>query len=414
MPPEPHPSSTLVAPVAVRTVPLEPFQRLDLARPSNPYHSALLIATRDDAPVAVASVALEGAESVEPETLRTLFDTVPVAETAPSPPATQELPPVSVVVTTCKQAESVIQTVLSLLACEPPPLEVIVVENRPVDSPVEAALRERFAGEARVRYVEEHRAGLSWARNAGIAAAHGEIVAVTDDDVLVDRRWLEWIGRAFASEPDVACVTGLILPGDLETEAQVYIEQFAGFGKGFERRVFRLSTPTSPLSPFAAGEYGSGASTAIRRNVVWELGGFDRDLGAGTRSRGGEDLDLFIRVLLAGHAIVYEPSAILWHRHPDTAQHLRREIFGYGIGLSAMITKQMVSGQAFAVLRRIPRAIRYLRDPSSRKNVRKGEAYDRRYDWIELAGIVYGPVAYFRSRAQQRRVRRRTPTDRVS
>ena len=143
------------------------------------------------------------------------------------------------------------------------------------------------------------------ARNAGIAVAHGEIVAVTDDDVLVDRRWLEWIGRAFASEPDAACVTGLTLPGDLETESQVFIEQFAGFGKGFERRVFRLSTPTSPLSPFAAGEYGSGASTAIRRGVMWELGGFDRDLGAGTIARGGEDLDLFIRVLLAGHAIVY-------------------------------------------------------------------------------------------------------------
>ena len=68
-----------------------------------------------------------------------------------------------------------------------------------------------------------------------------------------------------------------------------------------------------------------------------------------------------------------------------------------------MITKQMVTGQAFGVLRRIPRAIRFLRDPTSRKNVRKGDAYDRRYDWIELAGIAYGPVAYLRSRQQQRR-----------
>ncbi|MGH2852129.1 MAG: glycosyltransferase, partial [Solirubrobacteraceae bacterium] len=370
-----------------------------------PYHSALLIATRDDAPVAVASLALEGATRVEPATMRTLFGATSVAATGPSPPASGALPPVSVIVTTCKQPDSVIETVASLLACEPPPLEVIVVENRPVGSPVGTALRERFGGDQRVRYVEEHRAGLSWARNAGIAVAHGEIVAVTDDDVLVDRRWLEWIGRAFASEPDVACVTGLILPGDLETESQVFIEQFAGFGKGFERRVFRLSTPTSPLSPFAAGEYGSGASTAIRRSVMWELGGFDRDLGAGTLARGGEDLDLFIRVLLAGHAIVYEPAAIIWHRHPDTTQHLRREIFGYGIGLSAMITKQMASGQALAVLRRIPRAIRFLRDPTSRKNVRKGDTYDRRYDWIERAGIAYGPVAYFRSRMQQRRAR---------
>jgi hypothetical protein len=68
-----------------------------------------------------------------------------------------------------------------------------------------------------------------------------------------------------------------------------------------------------------------------------------------------------------------------------------------------MITKQMVTGQALAVLRRIPRAVRFLRDPTSRKNVRKGDTYDRRYDWIERAGIAYGPVAYLRSRQQQRR-----------
>ena len=103
-----------------------------------------------------------------------------------------------------------------------------------------------------------------------------------------------------------------------------------------------------------------------------ELGGFANDLGAGTRARGGEDLDLYVRVLLARHLLVYEPAAVIWHRHPDGPQHLQREIFNYGVGLSAMMTKQMLDGHTRAILGRVPAGLRFVRDPASRKNVRKG------------------------------------------
>jgi GT2 family glycosyltransferase len=398
---ERHPSSSLLAPVAVRTIELDRTEPLELAREGDPYRSALLIATRAGVPVAVQSLMLDGGTRIEPAELRGLFSDPP-PETAASVPRYGTVPSVSVVVTTCAQPESLLATVASVLACDPAPLEVIVVENRPQGSPVAAALGERFGDDDRVRYLEESRVGLSWARNTGINASTGDVVAVTDDDVLVNPRWIDWLGRAFASEPDVACVTGLILPADLETDEQVFIEQFAGFGKGFERRVFHISTPTSPLAPFAAGEYGSGACTAIRREIAQELGGFDQALGAGTIARGGEDLDLYVRLLLTGHTIVYEPAAMIFHRHPDATEHVRREVFCYGVGLSAMVMKQMVAGQALAVLRRLPRALRYLLDPTSRKNVRKGPEYDHRYDWIERAGIAAGPFAYLASRRQQR------------
>jgi GT2 family glycosyltransferase len=313
-------------------------------------------------------------------------------------------PSVSVVVTTCAQERSTAAAVASVLAADPPPLEVIVVENRPARSRVPAMLRERFGSDPRVRCVEESHVGLSAARNAGMWAATGEVVAFTDDDVIVDRGWVGWIARSFASEPAAACVTGLIVPADLNSEAQVMMEQFAGFGKGFERRVFRLSEPSSPIFPFAAGEFGSGACTALRRSVGQALGGFDPALGAGTVSRGGEDLDLFVRILMAGHAIVYEPAAMLSHHHPDEDRRLRSEIFSYGVGLSAMITKQALDGQAVAIARRVPLAVRHLVDPASRKNVRKGPAYPRSYDWIERAGMAVGPVAYLRSRWHERRL----------
>jgi GT2 family glycosyltransferase len=391
------------APVAVRTVELDTPIDLDLTRDGKPYHSALLIGTRGGAPVGTASTSLAAGPLLRAATIASLFAAHPPGR-AQEPALRAPIPTVSVVVTTCAQAQSTAAAVESVLACDPGPLEVVVVENRPAHSPVPAMLRERFGADARVRCVEESHVGLSSARNAGLWAAEGEVVAFTDDDVIVDRRWIGRLARAFAEEPEAACVTGLIIPGDLNTPSQVLMEQFAGFGKGFERRVHHLRAPSGALFPFAAGEFGSGACTALRSPVGRALGGFDPALGAGTVSRGGEDLDLFVRVLLAGHALVYEPAAMLSHRHPDEDRRLRSEIFSYGVGLAAMITKQALDGQAVAIARRVPLALRHLRDPASRKNVRKGPEYPRIFDWIERAGMLVGPSSYLRSRRHERRL----------
>jgi GT2 family glycosyltransferase len=394
----------LRAPVAVRTVDLDAGADLDLARAGAPYQGALLLGMRRGLPVGTASLPLRSGPRVSAPEIAALFAGLDAVrgpgEVAPAAP----LPGVSVVVTTCAQERSTATAVESVLAADPPAIEVIVVENRPARSRVAAMLRERLGPGQHVRCVAEPHVGLSSARNAGLWAATGEVVAFTDDDVIVDPGWVGWIARAFAAEPDAACVTGLIVPSDLNTEAQVLMEQFAGFGKGFERRVHRLTEPSSPLFPFAAGEFGSGACTALRRDLGRALGGFDPALGAGTVSRGGEDLDLFVRVLLGGHAIVYEPAAMLAHRHPDEDRGLRAEIFSYGVGLAAMITKQALDGQALAIARRVPSALRHLRDPASRKNVRKGPGYPRSYDWIERAGMALGPVAYLRSLRHERRL----------
>lgn len=396
----------VLPPVAVRTVDIDSEHDLDLVRDGAPYRAAMIIATRAGRPRAVATFPLDGETRLSAGTLRERFADVPAGGDWAAGAQAAATPSVSVVVTTCAQPDSVAAAVASVLACDPPALEVVVVENRPTDSPVPQRLREQFGAEPRVRYVEEHHRGLSAARNAGLHAAVGEAVVFTDDDVVVDPAWVGALAAAFASEPEAVCVTGLILPHDLETESQVEIEQFAGFGKGFERRAFRASAPTSPLFPFAAGEFGSGACTALRRDFALAIGGFDTALGAGTVARGGEDLDLFVRILLAGELLVYEPAAMIWHRHPADAEHVRLELYSYGVGLSAMLTKQMLSGHALAVLRRIPRALWFLVDPSSRKNVRKGPEYPRSYDWLERRGMLAGPVAYLRSRRHERRLER--------
>jgi GT2 family glycosyltransferase len=311
----------------------------------------------------------------------------------------------SVVVTTCAQGERAARVVASILACEHPPLEVIVVENRPGAragagaSATATLLAARFPGDERVRCVEEPRQGLSRARNRGLRVARGEIVVFTDDDVVVDRGWLGAIAAAFAREPRAACVTGPIAALALASAEQRTFEQFTRLHKGSQRQVYAIERPPvgDPLFPFAAGRFGSGANIALRATSARALGGFDVCLGAGTRARGAEDLDLFIRVLRSGAELVYEPRALLRHEHADSQRELRRHAFDYGVGLAAMLTKQLLGEGRSELLRRVPAGTRYLLDPGSAKNATKDADYPRRLDLLELLGIAYGPLAYLAS-----------------
>ncbi len=300
--------------------------------------------------------------------------------------------PVSVVITTCGDHAGLVRCIGSVLASDCEPFEVIVVDNRPAAA-TRAVVAEHFGLDARVRYVEEPRAGLSYARNAGLELAISELVAFTDEDVVVDCSWLGGIARAFT--PDVSCVTGLIKPLVIETPMQALFERFAGFGKGVENRSFKLADHShDPLFPYAAGAFGSGANTALRKSVALRLGGFDVKLGAGTVACGGEDLDMYIKLLLAGERIDYVPTAVLFHEHPSGVAALRRRVFSYGVGLSAMLTKQLVAGPRLRLLRAAPAGLRYALDARSRKNALRGTDYPRTLTVLELIGMLLGPLAY--------------------
>ena len=309
---------------------------------------------------------------------------------------------VSVVIPTCANARPLERTIGSILATGYEPLEILVVENRPPAPDTRRLIEEAFARDP-VHYLEEPRRGASLARNAGLAQAQGEIVAFTDDDVVVDPGWIDNAVAAFASADDVTCVTGRILPLSLTSPTQLLFEQFAAFDKGGERRVFRLpeSRKTDPLFPYVAGHIGSGANIFIRRDAALAMGGFDPVLGPGTPTVGGEDLDLFIRLAYGGRTIVYEPAVTLRHDHPDHPAGLHRHAYQYGIGLTAMLGKQLLHGpDRVKLLRVIPAGMRYGFSPRSRKNVMKASDYPRRLDLLERSGMMLGPIAYLLSLAQ--------------
>lgn len=307
---------------------------------------------------------------------------------------------VSVVVTTCRSPVNLERCLTSVLASDHDDFEVIVVENRPGAPHTWRRVEERFVRDSRVRYIEERQRGLSSARNAGLAVATTELVAFLDDDVVVDRAWMRRAVAAFERSDEIACVTGLILPLELESDSQLLLERFMTLGKGFTPRIFQLpeSWDEYPALPYTPGVVGSGANTVVRAEVARQLGGFDPSLGTGTLASGGEDLDLYIRLLSAGHAIAYEPGAIVWHPHPSEPGQLCRQVYRYGVGLGATLTKQLVAGpERRQLLRAIPAGIAYARDPTSRKNAGTSDGYPRRLRWLERLGMIVGPAAYIAS-----------------
>lgn len=389
-------------------------------------HRAVRLLVRDGvAPLGFVDLPVTG-DTVAVGAVRAAVDALmPV----PQPPVPVRLPSTSVVLCTRDRADQLGAALDSLLALDHPDFEVVIVDNAPSDE----STRELVAAltDPRVRYVREPVPGLSSARNAGVRAARHEIVAFTDDDVVVDRSWLRAVASGFSRGDDIVCVSGLVASGELRTPTQRWFDERVTWSRNLVPRVHRLSAPPAdrPLFPFAVGDYGTGANFAMRRSAVIELGGFDEALGVGTVTGGGEDIDMFSRVVLSGGALAVEPAALVWHRHRADLEALRVQARGYGTGLGAWLTKIALRPRTLGMaLQRAPRALRHLvvgttadgttadgtTADSGTARVAEGPldnaAFLRevaRMRWIELSSVGRGVIRYGRSRRTVR-LRQRT------
>jgi GT2 family glycosyltransferase len=309
---------------------------------------------------------------------------------------------VTVAIATRDRPETLRRCIDSVLAATPAPAAVVVVDNAPSDDATRRLVAQAYGDDARIRYVVEPRPGLGRAHNAALPWISTRLVAFTDDDVLVDAGWVGALEDAFDAAPDVACVTGLIAPAELRTQEQWWIERSTGFGKGFERRVrsLRAREAESALFPYDAGTLGSGANMAFTTAFLAELGGFDPSLGTGTRSLGGDDLAALHQVVARGHDLVYEPAAIVFHRHHDQRAALERQARGYGAGLTAYLASVVAARPAAAleIARRAVAGLGHVFGSSSELNGRRDLDYPRALVWRERAGMASGPLRYAHQR----------------
>ena len=118
----------------------------------------------------------------------------------------------------------------------------------------------------------------------------------------------------------------------------------------------------------------------------------------------GEDIDLLMRLVLSGHTVVYQPSAIARHSHKRDLTALRRTIYNYGVGLGAVMTKCLITEQARRrdPIGRLPQGLVYALHPNSAKNAAKTLGYPRTLTVMEICGMARGP-AYYASAARTAR-----------
>jgi len=309
-----------------------------------------------------------------------------------SPPLRQgpESALATVVVCTRDRPELLRQCLDSLTMLRHPPGEIIVVDSAPSN---EAGYRVA-TGFPAVRYFRAETPGLNVARNLGIRHSRGEYVAFTDDDAQVHAGWLEGMLPEFA-HPMTALVCGITLPARIDTKAQWLFEQHSTFGRGYSRREFSLEN----ANLFGTGAFGAGVNMCIRKAVLDGTGLFDEVLDGGTPTESGGDQEFFYRVLARGHRIVYQPGALVWHRHRSTMEEATGVLRGYGTGVFAWWTKAVIVDREYSLLVKAPLWFaRHHMVLLLKSLLRLPGAPPLAFAAAEVSGALRGPLAYGRSR----------------
>jgi glucosyl-dolichyl phosphate glucuronosyltransferase len=218
----------------------------------------------------------------------------------------------------CQSLAKALESVASLRLPEPDAWEVLIVDNNSNDKTSEVALDFCRRYPAHFRYIFEPCQGKSNALNTGIGKAHGDVLAFTDDDVILEPTWLQnliaplrdsrWAGAGGRTLPE----QNFSPPPWLSLESRYALGPLA---------IFDLGSLAAELteSPF-------GNNMAFRKQTVEKYGGFRTDLGPqpGSEIR-SEDTEFGRRLLAAGERLRYEPSAVVYHAVPES--RIRKDYF---------------------------------------------------------------------------------------
>ena len=255
----------------------------------------------------------------------------------------------TVVIATFNRAALLDETLTSLRALQSGTTrqwDAIIVDNNSTDDTRAVVERHAQTFPVPLRYLFEARQGRSSALNSGIAAARGTVVAMTDDDVLVDPGWLEAACQALIAprEPSVGYAGGPVAPR-WETPPPPWLDRHRGDLWG------TIAIQDHGPAEFvyeAARKVPLGANMAVRRSLFETVGGFRPDLGrsGGKLVLGQEVPEWLMRVRAAGYTGLYLPGMRVHHHIPSrrlTRSYFRRWWFGKGVSRAALESAQPVT-----------------------------------------------------------------------
>ena len=252
---------------------------------------------------------------------------------------------VSVLICTYNRAELLGETLEALSRATAPDacaVEIVVDDNNSTDDTAAVVRRAAALGPWPVQYVHERQQGKSFALNAGLSVSQGDIIALTDDDVLPSADWLVRTVANFRTADGVVFVFGKVLPRWAVSPPP-------------EMLTVRARDIWGPLAlvdygedtiRYAAATFGTrrlpvGANLSIRRDAIERIGGWRTDLGKVDNTLiAGEDHELCVRLFLAGlYSGIYDPTVSVRHLVPAsrlTRRYFRRWFYWHGRTMARM------------------------------------------------------------------------------
>lgn len=236
--------------------------------------------------------------------------------------------PVSLLISSRNRPQLLIDAVQSVLAGLTLPDEIVVVDQS--DVPNESLAGLAVPDTVTLQYIKSDTTGISRSRNTAFEHASHAIIVIIDDDCIVAKGWLDVIVRALLAAGMKAVVTGRVLASEPEEEGT-----FApSLHTSHEPAEYHGRITTDPLTTF---------NFALRATTYAAIGPFDSRIGPGTRFPSSEDNDYGYRLLLAGFTIVFEPTAVIYHRAWRTEANYLAVRYAYGRGQGAYYGKHLVA-----------------------------------------------------------------------
>jgi O-antigen biosynthesis protein len=248
-------------------------------------------------------------------TPRKSYMAVQGAYQAPCPPLPEDPPKISVVVCAYNAEPTMRECLESLTKLSYPSYEAVIVDDGSTDHT--GAIADEYP---QFKIIHQPNRGLSAARNVGMTAATGDIIAYLDSDAVADPDWLTYLAWKFKSTDHVG-IGGPNLPPPEEDWLANCVASAPG-------------SPTHILLDDEIAEHIPGCNMAFRKDALAEIDGFDT-----TYTAAGDDVDICWRLQERGHTIGFSPAALVWHHRRKTIKSYLKQQMGYGKAEAMLLQK---------------------------------------------------------------------------
>ncbi len=236
----------------------------------------------------------------------------------------------SIIIPTYNRCDYLVETLSSIHAQEgvSGQIEILVIDNASSDDT--AKMVADFQDEIKfpLRYINEPRNGLHYCRHTGAKTAYGKILVYIDDDIIADPRWLVSYLTAY-KDPQTMAVGGRVLP-IWEAKPEDWVSQMPS-------DYLSLLDYGDQVRPIMKREGINGCNYSVRREVLFQVGGFHPDSFADPKFRwlrGDGEAGLTKKIRASGGKVMYVPDALVWHKiTPErlTPEYFRRRGRAHGI-----------------------------------------------------------------------------------